>query len=185
MWQYEPKRIAITGHTDGIGKAIYEGLDNQLVGFSRSNGYDNTNVFHRQEIIKKSKDCDIFINNAHKKFAQVSMLNEIYQEWQFKDKLIINIGTDAVPQTAWQVVHRMYPVEKAAVHSAVEIIQNDPEGRKVKVTNLALGHVDTEFNKDHKGPKLSYKTIIETIEWIANQPSEIKSLVLSPFRTEE
>ena len=84
-----------------------------------------------------------------------------------------------MPQTAWQVVHRMYPVEKAAVHSAVEILQQDIEGRRVKITNLALGHVDTEFNKDYKGPKLTFKTVIDTINWIINQEQEIKSLVLS------
>ena len=31
--------IGITGHTSGIGKAIYEKYDNSI-GFSRSNGYD-------------------------------------------------------------------------------------------------------------------------------------------------
>ena len=132
------------------------------------------------EIIKKVQDCDVFINNAHDRFSQVNMLNELYQDWQYsKGKLIINIGTDAVPQTAWQVVHRMYPVEKAAVHSAVEILQQDIEGRRVKITNLALGHVETEFNKDYKGPKLTFKTVIDTINWIIDQEQEIKSLVLS------
>ena len=138
MWQYEPKRIAITGHTDGIGKAIYEGLDNQLVGFSRSNGYDITNVFHRQEIIKKSKDCDIFINNAHEDFGQVFMLSELFEAWRMEEKLIINIGVDTVPYTNWQVVHRQYPVEKTALHAQCEMLHNDTD-RKCKITNLALG----------------------------------------------
>ena len=132
------------------------------------------------KIVDSVADCDVFINNAHDRFNQVNMLNELYQNWQYsKGKLIINIGTDAVPQTAWQVVHRMYPVEKAAVHSAVEILQQDIEGRRVKITNLALGHVETEFNKDYKGPKLTFKTVIDTINWIIDQEQEIKSLVLS------
>jgi NAD(P)-dependent dehydrogenase (short-subunit alcohol dehydrogenase family) len=174
-------KIAITGHTSGIGKAIYNDFPpSEVVGFSRENGYDITDVFHRDKIIKETQDCDVFINNAHKEYGQVYMLNELYQNWQYsKGKLIINIGTDAVPNTAWQVVHRMYPVEKAALHSAVEIIQQDIEGRRVKVTLLALGHVDTEFNKDYKGPKLKFTTIIDTVNWIIKQEEEIKSLVLS------
>tara|TARA_B100000579_G_scaffold261692_1_gene215659 strand:- start:72 stop:614 length:543 start_codon:yes stop_codon:yes gene_type:complete len=173
-------KVAITGHTSGIGKAIYDGLGHEIIGFSRDNGHNINDIFHRMEIIKKVQDCDVFINNAHDRFSQVNMLNELYQDWQYsKGKLIINIGTDAVPQTAWQVVHRMYPVEKAAVHSAVEILQQDIEGRRVKITNLALGHVETEFNKDYKGPKLTFKTVIDTINWIIDQEQEIKSLVLS------
>jgi len=174
-------KIAITGHTSGIGKAIYNAFPpSEVIGFSRENGHNITDVFHRDKIIKEVEDCDVFINNAHEEFAQVHMLNELYQKWQYsKNKLIINIGTDSVPQSAWQVVHRRYPVEKAALHSQIELIQQDPEGRRVKITNLALGHVETEFNKDYKGSKLKFETIVNTINWIIKQDNEIKLLVLS------
>ena len=65
-----------------------------------------------------------------------------------------------------------------ALHAQCEILHNE-ELRKCKITNLALGYVDTEFNKDYNNPKLSYEEIIKTITWIVEQPSEIKQLVLS------
>lgn len=170
------KRYAITGHTKRIGKAICEAFPS--VGFSKSNGYDITNKEDRLKIIKKSADCDIFINNAHEGFGQVFMLSELFEAWRMEEKMIINIGVDTVPYTNWQVVHKQYPVEKVALHAQCEMLHNDID-RKCKVTNLALGYVDTEFNKDHSGPKLSYEEIINTIGWIVDQPSEIKQLVLS------
>lgn len=179
-------KIAITGHTTGIGKAIHDWFlgDADILGFSKSNGYDITNKDDRIKIINESMDCDVFINNAHQGFGQVELLMEMFDTWRMENKLIINIGTDSVPAVAWKVVHQQYPIEKASLHSAVDLIQQDKD-RKIKLTLLALGHVNTEFNKDYTGSKLSYKSITDTIEWIANQPGEVKSLVLSPFRSEE
>ena len=109
------KRYAITGHTKRIGKAICEAFPS--VGFSKSNGYDITNKEDRLKIIKKSADCDIFINNAHEGFGQVFMLSELFEAWRMEEKMIINIGVDTVPYTNWQVVHKQYPVEKVALHA--------------------------------------------------------------------
>lgn len=170
------KKYAITGHTKRIGQALHDALLSK--GFSKSNGYNIINKDDRTRIIKESADCDIFINNAHEGFGQVELLNELFEEWKGQDKLIINIGVDTVPYTNWQVVHKQYPVEKVALHAQCEILQNE-ELRKCKITNLALGYVDTEFNKDYNNPKLSYEEIINTIRWIVDQPSEIKQLVLS------
>lgn len=171
------KKYAVTGHTKRIGEAIYYHFPSAK-GFSKSNGYDITNKDDRIKIIKEAIDCDVFINNAHEGFAQVELLNEMFDAWKMEDKLIINIGVDTVPYTNWQVVHKQYPVEKMALHAQCEMLQNDND-RKCKITNLALGYVDTEFNKEHNGPKLSYTDIIETIKWIADQKAEIKQLVLS------
>ena len=170
------KRYAITGHTKRIGQALHNSLPS--VGFSKSNGYDITDKEDRLKIINEASDCDVFINNAHEGFGQVLMLTELFDVWRMEEKLIINIGVDSVPYTNWQVVHKQYPVEKMALHAQCEILHNDNE-RKCKITNLALGYVDTEFNKDHVGPKLSYDEILNTVEWIVEQPAEIKQLILS------
>ena len=57
-------KIAITGHTTGIGKAIHDWFlgDADILGFSKSNGYDITNKDDRIKIINESMDCDVFIN---------------------------------------------------------------------------------------------------------------------------
>ena len=57
-------RIAITGHSAGIGQAllkIYETHGHEVVGLSRRNGY---NIRSTSKIVEKIRDCDIFINNA-------------------------------------------------------------------------------------------------------------------------
>ncbi len=86
-------KIAITGHTQGVGKRIYERFCPNIIGFSRSNGYDITNSVDRKRIIEESKDCDIFINNANAEFGQTLLFLELFEEWRNTDKTIINVGS--------------------------------------------------------------------------------------------
>lgn len=87
-------KYAITGHTNGIGKKIFERLYPNILGFSRSNGYDIDKIEDRKRIIDESIDCDIFINNAHSGFGQTYLFLELLSEWQNKeDKTIINVGS--------------------------------------------------------------------------------------------
>lgn len=85
---------AITGHTSGIGKCLYERLSTSAIGFSLSNGYDITIKSDRQRIIQESKDCDVFINNAPAGFSQTLLFLELFQEWRNNStKTIINVGS--------------------------------------------------------------------------------------------
>ena len=45
--------IALTGHSKGLGKALFEFLSqkHEITGFSRSNGYDIKSPFDRKSII--------------------------------------------------------------------------------------------------------------------------------------
>jgi hypothetical protein len=169
-------KVAITGHTKRIGKAIYDAFPNSI-GLSKSQGFDITDKNSRTKIVHAINDCDVFINNAHEGFGQVELLNDVFTAWKDYSKLIINIGVDTVPYSNWQVVHQQYPVEKVALHSQVELLHN--QQRKCKITTLGLGYVDTEFNKDYDGAKLSYKDIVETIKWIIDQSYEVKQLMVS------
>lgn len=84
-------KIAITGHTRGIGLAAASRLSNHtIVGLCRSNGFDikNTNL-----IIDTIKDCDVFINNAYFDNCQEILLRELYKLWKDTNKAIINIGS--------------------------------------------------------------------------------------------
>ena len=176
-------KIAITGHSKGIGKACYDVLskDHDVIGFSRSNGF---NINQPRKIFIASVNCDVFINNAHDGFHQVEMLNMMFKAWQHKQgKHIINIGVDTVPYTDWQVVYRQYPIEKMALHAQAELLQN--ESRSCKITTLALGYVDTEFNKDYNGAKLSYDNIIDNVKWIVDNEAEIKFMILSARNNNE
>jgi hypothetical protein len=86
-------RYAITGHTRGIGAEIFKRLEPNIIGFSKSTGYDITDKRHRSKIIKESLDRDVFINNAHDGHGQTDLLIELYKEWYDQEKTIINVGS--------------------------------------------------------------------------------------------
>jgi hypothetical protein len=89
-------KVAITGHTRGIGRAIAE-LYPDHIGFSRSNGYDISIQTLREQIVSESSDCDVFVNNAHCLDNQTTMFEEIFDAWRNnKSKTIINIGSRAI-----------------------------------------------------------------------------------------
>ena len=88
-------KIAITGHTDGIGKWIYDNNDD-VIGFSRSNGYNICFEDDRKRIVDTVLNCDVFINNACDKYGQAYMLQDLYKAWKDSRKHIITVGSRIV-----------------------------------------------------------------------------------------
>ena len=86
-------KYAVTGHTSGIGKKLYERLTPDAVGFSLSTGYDITKTLDRYKIIEQVHDCDIFINNAPAGFGQTLLFLELFNAWKDQNKTIINVGS--------------------------------------------------------------------------------------------
>jgi hypothetical protein len=86
-------KYAITGHTSGIGAAMFQYLSPNCIGFSKSTGYDITNKIDRKRIINDSAMCDVFINNASAGFGQSELLHELWKEWKYLDKTVINVGS--------------------------------------------------------------------------------------------
>jgi|694.fasta_scaffold04762_30 NAD(P)-dependent dehydrogenase (short-subunit alcohol dehydrogenase family) len=99
----EKIKIAITGHTKGLGKYLHDAFiaDGHIVlGFSRSNGYNIKNKEDRERIVAEVNDCNVFINNAFNyedwDNSQLDMLKDIYYSWiNNKDKSIINMSSSA------------------------------------------------------------------------------------------
>lgn len=87
-------KIAITGHTAGIGKALSTVLANRghdIVGLSKRNGDNIKNVV---KITEKIVPCDLFINNAQAGYAQTELLYAVWESWQDQpNKYIWCIGT--------------------------------------------------------------------------------------------
>jgi hypothetical protein len=156
-------KVAVTGHTSGIGKACFEYFDS--IGFSRSNGYDINNPL---PIVEACKQADVFLNIAHGGFGQSIMLRSIFKEWQNEPKHIFNIGVDKVSLKSYELVHETYAVEKLAVHAMCEELQALP--RKCKLTNVCLGYVE------NYGGDISFEHIIETIEYIHSRDFEVKRI---------
>jgi hypothetical protein len=89
-------KIAITGHSKGLGaslKTVYETKGFEVIGFSRSNGYDLRNWDTMQKMLTQVRDCDMFISCAKPDFVQTTILYELWKLWQGQEKTIINISS--------------------------------------------------------------------------------------------
>jgi len=88
-------KVAITGHTKGIGAAFAEYFKEENVfGFSRENGWDLEKKTACDALLKNVKDFDVFINNAPVT-NQEYLFDEMYKLWRGKNKSIINLSSSA------------------------------------------------------------------------------------------
>ena len=89
-------KIAITGHTQGLGaefKKAYEELGHEVSGFSRSNGYDLRDWSRMQKMLDQITEHDMFINVAKPDFVQTTILYELWKRWKNQQRIIVNISS--------------------------------------------------------------------------------------------
>jgi short-subunit dehydrogenase len=118
-------KYAITGHTQGIGKSLFDRLTPNCIGFSKSTGYDITIKDCRRDIVKQSHDCDVFINNATAEMGQTLLLIELFNEWKDTNKVIINVGS-RIAEFSTAVNHYnllSYQAEKLILKEMSSILQ--------------------------------------------------------------
>lgn len=73
-------KIVITGHTSGLGKAIYDFYSSQgheVIGLSRTTGH--TLPEKNDEVVQIAQGCDIFFNNAYAGLAQINLIKDLYK----------------------------------------------------------------------------------------------------------
>ena len=138
-------KIGITGHSKGLGKALFESLAiaHDVVGFSRTNGYDIKSPFDRKKIVKESKDLDVFINLVHNYFHQTDMLYEMHKSWTDQNKFIINISSIVVGQKDFGLRNYQmleYKVHKTAVENMIEVLNNS--WQKPKICNYIISEIN-------------------------------------------
>lgn len=176
-------KIAITGHSAGIGQAlanIYREQGHEVVGMSRRNGYNIRNI---PKLMEKIESCDIFINNAQVGFAQTELLFAVYEAWKGKiGKKIINIGTEMTlhptsPLPGHDMLH--YHVQKTTLDTAIKQLRGLHSWPKLCL--VKPGAVATQIND-------SEKSHANVINW-ANQivriltdcaPLEVQDITLIP-----
>jgi NADP-dependent 3-hydroxy acid dehydrogenase YdfG len=165
------KNIAITGHTSGIGKGLFDHFTAMgciVKGFSKDTGFDISNKLNQDLIISHTKDCDLFINNAYHYYAQVELMN-LWQQQHWHDKhFIINTSSMAAEPFAdipnnfpWL---KSYGEEKYAINKTSWDINHS--GSKCKSIVIMPGVCQTNFynpydTADHNGLEL-YNKIMET-----------------------
>lgn len=154
-------KIAVTGHISGIGKAIseYFSTGNEVIGFSRTNGYDISVSEIRKKICNEIKDSDIFVNNAYHNYddSQLLLLQDVFELWRGDTtKKIINISS------RWTNATNRYSTSKKAQDEFCnQHIFNYPA-----IINLKPGLIDTPRVANQNGKKQSVSALIEILDFI-------------------
>lgn len=156
-------KIAITGHTRGLGAELvgrFEERGHQVIGFSRSNGFDISKPADRISIVEKVSECDVFINNAYWGFAQVELLNNMFVTWNKRsNKYIINIGS--VSSYHQKTRHHPYAVHKIALDEQCRQLQ--PLSRWPVITNIRPGTFESDMGNKIEGKKMKVQTAADVV----------------------
>jgi nucleoside-diphosphate-sugar epimerase len=135
-------KIAITGHTAGIGQALAEAYyGHEIIGLSKRDG---NNIRNTPKICDQIEPCDMFINNAQDGYAQTELLFEMARRWSNTNKHIIVIST-IMTQHPVSVFDDLgmdqYRIQKISLEEAVKQIRNRQLG--VKITIVRPGMIGT------------------------------------------
>lgn len=135
-------KIAITGHTAGIGKALAEAYyGHEIVGLSKRDGNNIRNI---PKICDLVEPCDMFINNAQADYAQTELLFEMAQRWANTGKHIVVISTMMTqqPVSVFPTLDMdAYRLQKLSLEQAVQQIRHRNLG--IKITIVRPGMVAT------------------------------------------
>jgi len=175
-------RIAITGHTKGIGKAIADlYYTDEVVGFSRSNGYDITQPGNAVRIIAESAECDIFVNNAYHDFVQCDLLDGIFALWKDDpSKTIVNIISRARYGLGKA---KFYGQTKMELYSKAKTMMFSD--KRCRIININPGYVKTDMvaHVPDTVKMLSPEQLANMIKWCLDQPHGVEVGELSVWCT--
>jgi hypothetical protein len=115
------KQAAVTGHTNGMGKKIYQVLEQKgykVQGFSLSTGCDLRDYSQVSEMLNQIKNVDLFVNCAKPDFVQTQILYRLV-EHKFLGT-ILNIGSPVTNNpTDWRELGLLeYVTQKVALEHA-------------------------------------------------------------------
>ena len=161
-------KVVITGHTYGIGKALYENFQTyggwEVVGLSRSNSYDIDADFDK--VVEAATGCFLFINNAYRDKQQTKLVHAL------KDKVTKMIVMGSVSRLYPELIHTDYVHDKQELADECRLISIDPNG--IDVLHLDLSFI--EGMPDNKDPthfvsdyNLKFEEIVSAVNfWMTN-----------------
>ena len=143
-------KIAITGHTHGIGKAFAEQLaerGHEIIGISRRDGENIRRIEHTANLIDP---CKLFINNAQSYYAQTELLYAVWKRWYTlaSQHYIWNISTmmteepiNSTPEGLEDIEMSQYRTQKLALEEATKQLQHKSSWPKISI--IRPGAVET------------------------------------------
>lgn len=174
--------IAITGHSKGIGEALtklYSDAGHEVIGFSRSNGFDLFTEEGRDAVVAHHDACDIFVNNAFADASQIYLFKEFYEKWRYdKTKTIVNINSRA---KYGPIAGREYSMVKKMLHKEWVNILGDHGDRLCRIININPGYVDTQMIRHPSAKSYGFtheimkpETLAGFIKFATDQPQHIE-----------
>ena len=183
-------KIAIIGHTRGIGKAIADLYTNKkynVVGLSRSNGFD---LVHDQEkILEKIEDCGLVVLNAHSLRGQLTLLKRIYGQHSF-DKMQVAVitstsGLDDEPDLhqfkLWdKFEYSQYCEIKKELIEYISELQEELLNKPLSVYDICPDVVDTDMTKGlwDNLPKLTAQEVADSVRYCFESTFNVNKIVL-------
>jgi nucleoside-diphosphate-sugar epimerase len=162
-------KVVITGHTYGIGKVLYEHFQTfggwEVVGLSRSNGYDIDKDFYK--VVEAAAGCFLFINNAYRDQQQTKLVNAL------KDRVQKMIVMGSISRMYPEVIPTTYVHDKQELAEACRLISINPKG--IDILHLDLSFIEgqnpdpnktTDFVSDYD---IKFDEIVSAINfWMTN-----------------
>jgi len=175
-------KVVITGHTWGIGKALYDSFKSaewEVVGLSRSNGYDIDADFDR--VVEAATGADLFINNAYRDQQQTKLVHAL------KNKVKKMIVMGSVSRHYPELIHTDYVQDKQELAEVCRLISIDPNG--IDILHLDLSFIEqpvsnddpTAFSSDYV---IKFDEILNAVDfWMTNPKIRQMEFVwkLTPF----
>ncbi len=164
-------KIVITGHTSGIGKEIYDKFKEvscrEIIGMSRSNGYDIEHDFDK--IVEEATGAEMFINNAYRGSQQLKLFHAL------KNKVDMMVVMGSVSRFYPNLILTDYVNDKQNLAEACRLESINPNG--IPILHLDLGFIEgtqvnnndpTAFVSDYN---ITKQDIVDTIIFWAQKPS--------------
>jgi|TARA_R110000823_G_scaffold78370_1_gene178610 NAD(P)-dependent dehydrogenase (short-subunit alcohol dehydrogenase family) len=179
-------KIAIVGHTRGIGKAIadlYRKKKYTVVGLSSSNGYDLQ--CSQVEIMEQLDDCRLIVLNAYVGRGQMTLLKRIYGKYLFEDKKVVVItSTSGTPigadEELYNAEYMDYCKNKKTLIGYIEELQQELLNKPLSVYDVCPDVVDTDMTKGlwEDLPKLKAVEVAEAVRYCFESTFNVNKIVM-------
>lgn len=186
-------KVAVTGHTSGIGQGLYQYFESQgheVLGFSKSNGYVLPEA--EDQVFEQLQSCDVFVNNSLPITSQISLLKRLWPKWKNTDKKIIVIGSiSAHLQYTSPPGLEEYQQQKKELDMVCNTLRYSPLLYRDRLASqcslIAIhpGFVDTNIFSmtsplarppmDHM---LSVAQVVDVVDYVLHSPINIDTIVI-------
>ena len=182
-------RIFITGHTRGIGKAIfdlYKSKDFLCHGVSKSTGMDIDKDC--DTIVQQMANFQYIVLNAYEKDSQLRMLKRIIELYQNDDKHVAVItstsGTSAgIDSSLKKQEYNWYCKNKKELIEFIEQSQQDLYEKPMQIYDICPDTVKTDMSEGlwEEYPKLEATEVAECVDMCFSKKYNINKIVLQKY----